>query len=99
MYWFASELTRIVSAIAALKRACSIRPPMSANAAATASRSAVSVAVSSPGCGTSPKLRCALTSVRLTRLPQLASSSSLLRRTNSSHVKSVSCVSGPAAVR
>ena len=46
-----------------------------------------------------PKWRCAFTSVRLTRLPQFASSSSLLRRTNSSHVKSASCVSGPPAVR
>ena len=33
---------------------------------------------------------------RLTRLPQVATSSSLLRRTNSLQVKSVSWVSGPA---
>ena len=33
---------------------------------------------------------------RLTRLPQVATSSSLFRRTNSLQVKSVSCVSGPA---
>ena len=38
-------------------------------------------------------------SVRLTRLPQFATSSSLLRRTNSAQVKSVSWFSGPAAVR
>ena len=55
--------------------------------------------VSSPGSGTSPKLRWAFVSVRLTRFPQVATSSSLLRRTNSAQVKSVSCVSGPAAVR
>ena len=65
----------------------------------TPASSASSSAVSSPGSGTAPKFRCAFVSVRLTRLPQFASSSSLLRRTNSAHVKSVSCVSGPAATR
>ena len=37
--------------------------------------------------------------VRLTRLPQPATSSSLLRRTNSDQVKSVSWFSGPATAR
>ena len=41
-------------------------------------------------------LRAANETVRLTRLPQLATSSSLLRRTNSLQVKSVSWFSGPA---
>ena len=36
---------------------------------------------------------------RLTRLPQAATSSSLLRRTNSAQVKSVSEFSGPFADR
>ena len=54
---------------------------------------------SSPGSGTVPKLRWAFTSVRWTRLPHVPTSSSLLRRTNSDHVKSVSVVSGPAIVR
>ena len=38
----------------------------------------------------------AIETVRLTRLPQPATSSSLVRRTNSAQVKSVSCASGPA---
>ena len=41
-------------------------------------------------------LRAANETLRLTRLPQLATSSSLLRRMNSLQVKSVSWFSGPA---
>ena len=41
-------------------------------------------------------LRAANDTERLTRLPQVATSSSLLRRRNSLQVKSVSWFSGPA---
>src|SRR5262249_50423168 len=49
-----------------------------------------------PGGGIEPMLRAANEIDRLTRLPQVATSSSLLRRTNSLQVKSVSWFSGPA---
>ena len=52
--------------------------------------------VSVPGGGIDPMLRAANDTALLTRLPQLATSSSLLRRTNSAQVKSVSWFSGPA---
>ena len=48
-------------------------------------------------CGISPKLLAIIAAVRLTRLPQPATSSSLLRCTNSAQVKSASWFSGPAA--
>ena len=48
------------------------------------------------GRGISPMFFAANATARFTRLPQVATSSSLLRRTNSLQVKSVSCVSGPA---
>ena len=52
--------------------------------------------MSCPGFGIEPMLRAANETERLTRLPQVATSSSLLRRTNSLQVKSVSWFSGPA---
>ena len=99
MYWLASVDARNASPRAALKRDCSISPPTVSKAAATPSRTPRSSSVSSPAAGISPKLRYAFVSVLLTRLPQLASSSSLLRRTNSGQLNDESCVSGPAAVR
>ena len=47
--------------------------------------------------GISPKFFAIMVAVRLTRLPHPATSSKLLRVTNSAQVKSVSEVSGPAA--
>ena len=88
----------MVSASAALNfgRARSGCPTVS-KPPSTARMTAALASVSSPGCGTARKFLYALVSVRLTRLPQLATSSSLFLRTNSAQVKSVSCVSGPAA--
>ena len=53
--------------------------------------------VSTPAAGISPKLLWIIVAVRLTRLPQPATSSPLLRWTNSAQVKSLSWFSGPAA--
>ena len=55
-----------------------------------------SAGVSVPGPGISPMFLAAKTTARFTRFPQVATSSSLLRRTNSLQVKSVSWFSGPA---
>ncbi len=66
------------------------------NASFDASSRAVSASVSTPGFGIAPTFFAAIEIDRLTRLPQPATSSSLLRRRNSDQVKSVSCVSGPA---
>ena len=52
---------------------------------------------SSAGLGICPKRLWIMEAVRLTRLPQPATSSPLVRRTNSAQVKSASAVSGPAA--
>ena len=50
-----------------------------------------------PAAGISPKFLAIMLAVRLTRLPQPATSSELVRCTNSAQVKSESLVSGPAA--
>ena len=99
VYSLTSEASLIASASPARKRTASICSPTASKPASTASISSRSRAVSSPGSGTAPKLRNVLVSVRLTRLPQVATSSSLFLRTNSAQVKSVSWVSGPAAIR
>ena len=49
---------------------------------------------SSPAAGIEPTFLAIIDTVRLTRLPHPATNSSLVRRTNSDQVKSVSCVSG-----
>ena len=67
------------------------KPPRTA--ASTASSTGSSVAAA----GISPKLLAIIVAVRLTRLPQPATSSELLRVTKSAHVKAASEVSGPAA--
>ena len=95
-YLLASATVRIASVIAALNRDRPSDSPTAPNACRDASRMAWSASVSAPGAGISPMLRAANDTVRLTRLPQLASSSSLLRRMNSAQVKSVSWFSGPA---
>ena len=95
-YLLASPKVRIASVIAALNLDRPSASPTAANAARERRRISVSASVSWPAGGIEPMLRAANEIDRLTRLPQLASSSSLLRRTNSVQVKSVSWFSGPA---
>ena len=83
--------------MAALSRCCSIRSPTVPKAArAVASSVRVRVGQLARPPGSAPKFFAAIEIDRLTRLPQPATSSSLLRRRNSAQVKSVSVVSGPA---
>ncbi len=96
-YLLTSATVRIASASAAFWRCRPISSPTTANAPSTVSSSALSSAVSSPAAGISPKLLAIMFAVRLTRLPQPATSSSLVRRTNSAQVKLLSWFSGPAA--
>ena len=56
-YWFPMLERRIASANAALNRDCSISSPTLSKPDATASSACRSSGVSSPGVGTSPKLR------------------------------------------
>ena len=65
--------------------------------AAASSASSASVSPAGSTGGIAPKFFAAIEIDRLTRLPQPATSSSLLRRRNSAQVKSVSLLSGPAA--
>ena len=65
--------------------------------ARTVASTSSSTGSSSPQGGISPKLLATIVAVRLTRLPQPATSSELLRVTKSAHVKAASEVSGPAA--
>jgi len=53
--------------------------------------------VGAVGFGIAPQFLCAIEIDRLTRLPHSLASSKLVRRTNSSQVKSLSWFSGPAA--
>ncbi len=64
--------------------------------AATVASSSSSTGSTAYGCGISPKLLAIIAAVRLTRLPQPATSSLLLRWTNSAQLKSASWFSGPA---
>jgi len=98
-YWLPMLERRIASASAALNFASSIKRPTDTNPASISARARRSSSVNGPGSGTSPNWRYAFVNVRLTRLPQLASSSSFDLRTNSSQVNSVSWVSGLAATR
>ena len=68
---------------------------MSNPARETASSSA-SASAGATGFGIAPTFLCAIEIDRLTRLPHSLASSKLVRRTNSSQVKSVSWFSGPA---
>src|ERR1700745_2719609 len=95
-YLLASETVRIASVIANLNRDRDQWAPTVVKAAREFSSSAWSTSVSWVAAGISPTLRAANDTARLTRLPQVATSSSLLRRTNSLQVKSVSWFSGPA---
>ena len=80
-YLFASPTTRIASVAAAFCRLRASRSPTGAEGAATSSASSArSASVSSPGVGTAPTFFAAIDTERLTRLPQPATSSSLLRR-------------------
>jgi len=98
-YLFASPTTRITSCSAAFAWLRAMSVPTGSNAARDAARAASSDAVSAPGAGIDPTFLATIDRVRLTRLPQPATSSVLLRVTNCSQVKSVSLDSGPAAVR
>ena len=94
-YLFASPTVRIASVIAALNRDLPSDSPTAPNACREPSRIAWSASVSSPAAGIAPMFLAANEMLRLTRFPQLATSSSLLRRMNSLQVKSVSWFSGP----
>src|SRR5262249_20718358 len=98
-YWFPRLESRIASTIAARNRACSMSSPTQSKPSATASSTLRSVSLSSPGTGTSPKLRYALVNVRLTTFPQLARSSSLFLLRSSAQEQPLACVAGPAAVK
>ena len=96
-YLLTSATARIASLIACLIRLRPMRSPTTANAASAAASTASSSGVVSPSGGISPKFLLIRLAVRLTRLPQPATSSSFVRRTNSAQVKSESWFSGPAA--
>src|SRR5699024_8112767 len=87
---------RIASWMAPRWRWVLICRPTSANPDSVWARMLRSASVSSPGVGMAPKFLWIRLAVRLTRLPQPATSSSLVRRLNSDQVKSESCDSGPA---
>ena len=96
MYLLASATVRIASFTPALNRDRDSAAPTWPNACRDRSRMSRSASVRWPGSGIEPMLRAANDTDRLTRLPQVATSSSLLRRRNSLQVKSVSWFSGPA---
>ena len=96
-YLFTSPTTRIASAMAARSRCRPIRSPTVSKPVRTAASTASSTGSSGPAAGISPKLLAIIVAVRLTRLPQPATSSELVRSTKSAQVKSESEVSGPAA--
>ena len=97
-YLLASATTFMASPMACFCRCRAIRSPTVAKPAFAVSSSAWSASVSPAGStgGIAPKFFAAIDTERLTRLPQPATSSSLLRRRNSAQVKSVSLLSGPA---
>ncbi len=88
---------RITSASAAFWRWRRSEAPTVSKPAATVASSSSSTGSTAYGCGISPKLLAIIAAVRLTRLPQPATSSLLLRWTNSAQLKSASWLSGPAA--
>ena len=96
-YAFASPTTRMTSASAAFCRCRSSEAPTVANAPRTVASSSSSTGSAAYAGGISPKFFAIMAAVRLTRLPQPATSSLLLRCTNSFHEKSASWFSGPAA--
>ena len=95
-YLFASATVRIASLMANLNRDADRCSPTAPNACRDRASRSWSRSVSAPASGIEPMFLAANETARLTRLPQVATSSSLLRRTNSLQVKSVSWVSGPA---
>ena len=92
-----SPTARIASPIACFCRCRPIRSPTDAEGRLDGREHRLVLAVSAPAGGISPKFLAIRFAVRLTRLPQPATSSSLVRRTNSAQVKSESWFSGPAA--
>ena len=96
-YRLASPTRRITSAIAARWRWVSISLPTVPKPSRIAPSSFSSIGSSSPAAGISPTFLAIIAAVRLTRLPQPATSSLLVRETKSTQVKSASWFSGPAA--
>ena len=93
----AAPTTRIASVIASLNRLRPSRSPTVSKAACDVRQQImIDLAAASPASGSAPLFLCAMEIERLTRLPHSLASSKLVRRTNSSQVKSVSVVSGPA---
>ena len=99
MYRLASWTTRIASLTAARLRWVPSSPPTLSKPADVVASSPWSTGCSSPGAGISPKFLWIRLAVRLTRLPQPATSSELVRVLKSAHVKSESWFSGPATDR
>ncbi|OPZ48139.1 MAG: hypothetical protein BWY91_03235 [bacterium ADurb.BinA028] len=87
----------MTSLMPALNRCRSMCPPTVSNPSRIAASNSSSIGSSGPAAGISPKRLWIIDAVRLTRLPQPATSSELLRWTNSAQVKSLSWFSGPAA--
>ncbi|CPU65442.1 Uncharacterised protein [Mycobacteroides abscessus] len=95
-YLFTSPTVFIASATAARWRCVAMSSPTRPNAVVVVARTPSSIGWRCPGSGIAPKFLCTRFAVRFTRLPQPATSSSFVRRWKSAHVKSTSCVSGPA---
>ena len=91
MYLFAAPTTRIASPIASLNR---LRAEQRTDGVERARETRAAARGrhrgSVPGVGMRPLFLCAMEIDRLTRLPHSLASSKLVRRTNSSQVKSVS---------
>ena len=96
MYRLASWTTRMASPIAARWRCVPMSSPTRPNAVVVVASRASSTVVRGPGSGIAPTFLWIMLAVRLTRLPQPATSSSLVRRLKSAQVKSASWLSGPA---
>ena len=97
-YLLTSATVRIASPIACFCRCRSIRSPTDAERRLDGVEQRPGRRRRARRPAGSRRSSCAImVAVRLTRLPQPATSSSLVRRTNSAQVKSVSWFSGPAA--
>src|ERR1700733_6793968 len=90
-YLLASAVVRRAAVIAALNLDRDSASPTWPNASLECSRTARSGAVRVPGGGIEPMLRAANETDRFTRLPQLATSSSLLRRGESAPGEGGAC--------
>jgi len=98
-YLLAAKTTSMALPMAAFCRLWASRAPTSPKPDSAVASTVWSMSSSSPVAGMAPRFLAVIDTVRFTRLPQAATSSSLLRRTNSAQVKSVSWFSGPAMAR